>query len=80
MLRGVDREMITAARKKAIYMLADDAIQRIAGRLGLNEGAIAECPGLGILGIGMMGGCDWGPWGFAFSSASSEVESSIVYS
>jgi hypothetical protein len=57
-LRGVDREIITAAKKKEIYRLAEDAIQRIAGRLGLNVGAIAECPGVGILGIGITGGCD----------------------
>jgi len=38
----VDKEITTAARKKAIYMEADDAIHRIAGRLGLNEGAIGE--------------------------------------
>jgi hypothetical protein len=54
----VDREMTTAARKNAIYMEADEAIQRIAGRLGLKVGAIAEWPGAGMLGIGMTGGCD----------------------
>jgi hypothetical protein len=41
-LRGVDREIITAAKKKEIYRLAEDAIHRIAGRLGLNVGAMAE--------------------------------------
>lgn len=72
--------MITAARKKEMYRLADDAIQRIAGRLGLKLGAIAECPGVGILGIGITGGWDCGPWGVAFNKASNEVASSIVYS
>lgn len=76
----MDREIITAARKKEIYRLAEDAIHRIAGRLGLNVGTIAECPGVGMLGIGITGGCDWGPWGFAFSRASNDVASSIVYS
>jgi hypothetical protein len=55
-LRGVDSDIITAAKKKAIYKLADDAINRIAGKLGLNVGAIPEYPGAGILGIGMTGG------------------------
>jgi hypothetical protein len=54
----VDREIITAARKKAMYRLADDAIQRMAGRLGLKVGAIPEYPGAGILGMGITGGCD----------------------
>jgi hypothetical protein len=30
----------------------------MAGRLGLNVGAIAECPGVGMLGIGMIGDAD----------------------
>jgi hypothetical protein len=34
--------MTTAAMKKEIYRLAEDAIHRIAGRLGLNDGAIPE--------------------------------------
>jgi len=38
----VDKEITTAARKNAIYRVADEAIQRIAGRLGLKVGAIAE--------------------------------------
>ncbi len=78
-MRGVDIEMMTAAKKNAMYRLADDAIQRIAGRLGLKVGAIAECPGVGILGIGITGGCDCGPCGVAFNRASKEVASSIVY-
>jgi len=41
-LRGVDREIITAAKKKEIYRLADEAIHRMAGRLGLKLGAIPE--------------------------------------
>jgi hypothetical protein len=38
----VDNEIATAARKKEIYRDRLDAIQRIAGRLGLKVGAIAE--------------------------------------
>jgi hypothetical protein len=38
----VDNEIITTAIKKEIYRLADEAIHLIAGRLGLNVGAIAE--------------------------------------
>jgi hypothetical protein len=45
-----------AARKKEIYKLAEDAIQCMAGKLGLKDGAMGECPGFGILGIGIMGG------------------------
>lgn len=75
----MDIEIITAAKKKAMYRLADEAIQRIAGRLGLKVGAIPEYPGAGMLGIGITGGCDCGPWGVAFSKASNEVASSIVY-
>jgi hypothetical protein len=41
-LRGVDSEIATAARKKEIYRERVDAIQRMAGRLGLKVGAIAE--------------------------------------
>jgi hypothetical protein len=41
-LRGAESEIRTAARKKEIYRDALDAIQRIAGRLGLKLGAIAE--------------------------------------
>jgi hypothetical protein len=55
-LRGVEREIITAAKKNEIYKLAEDAIQRIAGRVGLNVGAIPEYPGAGMLGIGITGG------------------------
>lgn len=76
----MDNEMIAAARKKAMYRLAEEAIQRIAGNVGLKDGAMVEYPGAGILGIGITGGCDCGPWGFAFNRASRDVESSIVYS
>jgi hypothetical protein len=41
-LRGAESEIRTAARKKEIYREALDAIQRMAGRLGLKLGAIAE--------------------------------------
>jgi hypothetical protein len=57
-LRGVESEIATAARKKEIYRDALEAIQRIAGRLGLKLGAIAACPGVGTLGIGIIGGAD----------------------
>jgi hypothetical protein len=42
MLRGIDNEMMPAARKKAMYRLAEEAIQRIAGSVGLKEGAMVE--------------------------------------
>jgi len=38
----MDSDTMTAARKNAIYMLAEDAIHRMAGRLGLKLGAIGE--------------------------------------
>jgi hypothetical protein len=57
-LRGAESEIRTAARKKEIYRDALDAIQRMAGRLGLKDGAIPECPGVGILGMGMIGEAD----------------------
>jgi hypothetical protein len=38
----MDNEMIAAARKKAMYRLAEEAIQRIAGSVGLKDGAIVE--------------------------------------
>ena len=79
-LRGVDNETMNVAIKNEIYRLADDAIHRIAGNVGLKDGAIPEYPGEGMLGIGMTGGCDCGPCGVAFSRASRDVESSIVYS
>ena len=41
-----------------MYDVADDAIQRIAGRLGLNVGAIPDDGDMPILGIGIMGGAD----------------------
>ena len=65
-----------AARKKAIYKLADDAIQRMPGRLGLKLGAIPDMGAIPLLGMAIMGGCDWGPWGIG-RRLSREVESSI---
>jgi hypothetical protein len=59
-----------------MYRLADDAIHRIPGRDGLNDGAIPDEGAIPILGIGIMGGADWGPWGDG-NRASREVESSI---
>lgn len=50
--------MMTAARKKEMYSEADDAIQRIAGRVGLKDGTIPELPGADMLGIGIMGDAD----------------------
>jgi len=47
----------------------------ICGIVGLNVGAIGPCVGPGLEGIGINGGCDWGPWGDM--SMSSDVESSI---
>jgi hypothetical protein len=47
-----------AARKKERYRLADDAIQRIAGRVGLKDGTIPECPADITLGMGMRGDAD----------------------
>ena len=38
----MDNEMMTAARKKEMYRLAEEAIQRIAGKVGLNEGVMVE--------------------------------------
>jgi hypothetical protein len=38
----MDNEMMTAARKKEMYRLAEEAIQRIAGNVGLKEGAMVE--------------------------------------
>jgi len=61
--------------KKAIYRLADDAIHRMPGREGLKLGAIPEFGAIPILGIGIIGGADWGPWGIR--RLSREVESSI---
>jgi len=52
---------MTAARKKAMYMESDEAIQRIAGRLGLNDGAIPPWLPLETLGIGIIGEADCGP-------------------
>jgi hypothetical protein len=50
--------MMMAANKKEIYKLADDAIHRIAGRVGLKLGAIPEYAGALLLGMGIIGGCD----------------------
>lgn len=52
----MDNEMIAPAKKIAIYIVVCVNINRIAGRLGLNDGAIPECPGVEILGMGTMGG------------------------
>jgi hypothetical protein len=49
---------MAAARKKAIYKLAEEAIQRIPGRVGLKEGAIPDDGDIPILGIGIIGGAD----------------------
>ena len=54
----MDNEIITTAKKKEMYRLADDAIQRMAGNVGLNEGVIPEYMGALLLGIGMIGGAD----------------------
>jgi hypothetical protein len=56
--RGVEREITIAAKKKERYRLALEAIQRTAGRLGLKDGAIGECPGEITLGRGITGGAD----------------------
>jgi hypothetical protein len=42
--------MMAAAKKKAMYNVEDDAIHRIAGRLGLKVGAIPEEGAMPILG------------------------------
>ena len=78
MLRGVEREMMTAARKNATYNVVRPNMKRIAGRLGLNDGAIMEFWDVATLGIDIMGPADWGPCGDG-RSASREVASSIVY-
>jgi hypothetical protein len=57
-LRGVESDTIAPARKIAMYSVVFANRKRMAGRLGLKLGAIAECPGVGTLGRGMMGGCD----------------------
>ncbi len=48
--------MIAPAKKIAMYIVVCVNINLIAGKLGLKEGAIAECPGVGTLGIGTIGG------------------------
>jgi len=48
----------------------------MAGRLGLKLGAIGAWPGDSTLGMGIMGGADWGPWGLG-RRASRGVASSI---
>ena len=48
--------MIAAAKKKAMYVVADDAIQRIAGSVGLKLGAIPDDGDIPILGMGIIGG------------------------
>jgi hypothetical protein len=52
----VDSEIIAPARKMAIYRVVCVNMNRIAGRLGLKEGTIPECPGVGTLGMGITGG------------------------
>lgn len=54
----MDSEIIAPAKKIAIYMVVLENMNLIAGRLGLNVGAMPECPGVGILGMGIIGGCD----------------------
>jgi hypothetical protein len=49
--------MITPARKMEMYSVVLENINLIAGKLGLKVGAIPECPGVVMLGIGMIG--DW---------------------
>lgn len=55
---GIDNDRIAAAKKKAIYNVVLANINLTAGILGLKLGTIPECPGDGMLGIGMTGGCD----------------------
>ena len=55
-LRGVESEMMAPARKIAMYIVVCVNMKRIAGRLGLKEGTIPECPGEDMLGMGTMGG------------------------
>ncbi len=51
-------EITAAAKKNAMYKLADDAIHRIPGRLGLKLGAIPDEGAIPILGMGTIGGAD----------------------
>jgi hypothetical protein len=44
-----------------MYKLAEDAIHRIPGRVGLKLGAIPEVGAIPILGMGINGDADWGP-------------------
>jgi hypothetical protein len=48
--------MMAAAKKKAMYRLADDAIQRIPGSVGLKLGGIPELGAIPLLGMGTTGG------------------------
>jgi len=41
-----------------MYMVVFEAMKRIAGRVGLKVGTIPECPELGPLGMGIIGGAD----------------------
>jgi hypothetical protein len=59
-LRGIDSEMIAPARKMAIYNVVFEAMYRIAGKVGLKVGIIPECDPP-PLGMGIIGGADWGP-------------------
>jgi hypothetical protein len=61
MLRGADKEMTMAAKKKEMYKVVLETMNRMAGKLGLKLGAMAECPGDITLGIGAIGPADWGP-------------------
>ena len=72
----MDSEITAPAMKIAIYSVVFANMNLIAGRLGLNVGAIPEWPGVGMLGMGIIGGWDWGP--DEGSKASNGVASSIV--
>jgi hypothetical protein len=53
--------MMAAAKKKAMYKLADDAIHRMPGSVGLKLGGIPDVGAIPLLGIAIIGGWDWGP-------------------
>jgi hypothetical protein len=61
MLRGADIEIAAAARKKERYRVVLEKMKRIAGREGLNVGAIGACPGDITPAVGIRGDADWGP-------------------
>jgi hypothetical protein len=58
MLRGADIEIAAAARKKDRYRVVLEKMKRIAGREGLNVGAIGAWPGDITPGVGIRGGAD----------------------